>query len=231
MNTSQLAGILRHILTTVGGAGFAVSDDDLVKLCSALAALAGVLWSIYTKRSSRTAAGAPEIPVAILTACAVLLGLTACGTTGGGSGPTLAEVVTPARVQAVVTWGAYEYARNADTPTRAAIRQALPGLKRLAESPRIDGVTLAAALREAGIGYLSTPEGGLALAAGITFVDAFHAQTDIITEDPYVRAVLAGVVAGADLAFADLRGVRAPVNDANHAITRARLRHDAEAAR
>jgi hypothetical protein len=46
-------GILRHVLTAVGGAGLfqgALSNDDWNTATSAILTLAGIAWSVYEKR-------------------------------------------------------------------------------------------------------------------------------------------------------------------------------------
>ena len=47
---TYIAGIVRHVLTLLGGAGFVVADDVVMQVVSALAAIAGVVWSIVYKR-------------------------------------------------------------------------------------------------------------------------------------------------------------------------------------
>lgn len=53
MNTEQILGIARHVLTTLGGglvsAGL-VSADDLNTVVGALVVVAGSVWSWYAKR-------------------------------------------------------------------------------------------------------------------------------------------------------------------------------------
>ena len=50
MNSEQVSGLIRHTLTTAGGAGLAVAEDDLARLGSALAVILGILWSWWVKR-------------------------------------------------------------------------------------------------------------------------------------------------------------------------------------
>jgi hypothetical protein len=224
MTSSQLTGVLRHVLTALGGAGFVASDDDLARLASALVALAGVLWSIWSK--SRAGAASPGAGTGAALGVAgpiTLLGV-------GCAGMTFQQVVTPQRVQAVVTWGAYEAAREADPAARAVMTQALPGLRLLAEAPRIDGVAIAAALRAAGIDYLTTPEGELWVTTALAFADLWHDVSGKITESDYTRAVIVGVVAGLDLGLSDSRLARS-LNAPGPAMTRATLKLAAEATR
>jgi hypothetical protein len=48
----MVGSVVRHVLTFGGGAAV-VSDEDITKLCGAIAALIGIAWSIWQK--SRTA--------------------------------------------------------------------------------------------------------------------------------------------------------------------------------
>ena len=60
-----VAGVIRHILTAVGGAGL-LSDDELYQIISAIVLLVGLGWSMYQKiqqqRKLLTAAASP-LPV------------------------------------------------------------------------------------------------------------------------------------------------------------------------
>ena len=167
---------------------------------------------------------------AFLIALPLALGSVTGCRTPGATGPALAEVVTPQRVQAVVTWGAYAWLRSAPVPQREAVRRALPALRRLAESTDLDLPTVAAALQEAGITFLSTPEGTLAVATALTFSDLWHQSVGHVSQSTHVRAVLAGVVAGCDLAFSGTRSV-GTLGDASAMVTEQALRDAAIAAR
>jgi hypothetical protein len=46
---SIIQGLLRHVLTAGGGAGFVASDEDLTRLVSALVTCIGIGWSIWEK--------------------------------------------------------------------------------------------------------------------------------------------------------------------------------------
>ena len=53
MNQDQIAGLVRHLLTTVGGilvAKGVVDETSMVTVVGSLATIIGVAWSIYTKR-------------------------------------------------------------------------------------------------------------------------------------------------------------------------------------
>ena len=47
MSAQNLAKVLRYVLTAIGGAGMASSDDVLVQVASCLIALANLGYSIY----------------------------------------------------------------------------------------------------------------------------------------------------------------------------------------
>jgi hypothetical protein len=48
MNKDDVQALVRHGLTTGGGAGFVASSDDLVKLVSALATIFGIgLFTLF----------------------------------------------------------------------------------------------------------------------------------------------------------------------------------------
>lgn len=52
--TKEIAGVLRHVLTTAGGFVFAngtVSSTELEMAVGALVTLFGFAWSLYEKRS------------------------------------------------------------------------------------------------------------------------------------------------------------------------------------
>lgn len=139
---------------------------------------------------------------------AAVLGLftSACSTPAGGGWQA---VVTPARVEAVTKWGAYVWVQGANAAERAAVAQALPGIQVIAAADDVDLVTLAAALRAAGVDYLSTPEGTLAVGAALSFSDLYHDVTGPITRSAYLQAVARGAAEGFALALGTPTGVRA----------------------
>lgn len=54
MQMQVILGLIRHILTTVGGAGITnglLSDSDLQAAVGAIITLVGIAWSIYEKRT------------------------------------------------------------------------------------------------------------------------------------------------------------------------------------
>lgn len=57
MNRTEFAAIIRHILTTIGGAVVArgiASEDDVTLVVGAVSTLAGVAWSIWQKRRAQS---------------------------------------------------------------------------------------------------------------------------------------------------------------------------------
>jgi len=59
MDSTAWLGIVRHVLTTVGGIFVAkgyIDDTGVESLAGALVAIAGVVWSIFEKRSR------PKVP-------------------------------------------------------------------------------------------------------------------------------------------------------------------------
>jgi hypothetical protein len=56
----QIAGIIRHILTSMGGALVAagyLTSDEWTAVAGALAVLIGIVWSIITKRLANASTG------------------------------------------------------------------------------------------------------------------------------------------------------------------------------
>lgn len=85
-NRSQVIGVLRHILTLVGGALLVsngwISDAEASEAIGAICTLVGVGWSVWEKRGQRPPGGdggaaAPLIPAAAGAAICILL-LPAC---------------------------------------------------------------------------------------------------------------------------------------------------------
>lgn len=85
MNADQIKGLIRHVLTVGGGAGFALSGDDVQQFLSAIITLAGIVWSIIEKRKS----DAPKPPSGTVAAAAaiglVLLGGFGCSAIAPGN--------------------------------------------------------------------------------------------------------------------------------------------------
>lgn len=44
-----LNGIIRHLITSLGGAGLVISEDETQMAAAALVTLGGFIWSIYEK--------------------------------------------------------------------------------------------------------------------------------------------------------------------------------------
>jgi len=58
MNSEQIFGIARHILTTLGGVVVArgiIDESTMISIVGALATLAGAAWSVYAKRTKAKA--------------------------------------------------------------------------------------------------------------------------------------------------------------------------------
>lgn len=51
-----LNGIIRHLITTLGGAGLVISEDETQMAAAALATIVGFLWSVYEKYKAMKAA-------------------------------------------------------------------------------------------------------------------------------------------------------------------------------
>jgi hypothetical protein len=85
MNADQIKGLIRHGLTAGGGAGFALSSDELQQFLSGLITLLGIIWSIIEKRKS----AAPKPPTGTVAAAAalglVLLGGFGCSAIAPGN--------------------------------------------------------------------------------------------------------------------------------------------------
>jgi hypothetical protein len=80
MNKDMLLGLVRHLLTTLGGALVAkgvLDSDDAGQLAGALATIVGVVWSVWLKRSSSSAQPTPASksnpPVSLLV-CVLAVG-------------------------------------------------------------------------------------------------------------------------------------------------------------
>jgi hypothetical protein len=54
MSQDEVAGIIRHVVTIAGGYFVSrglIDESALITIAGGAAALAGVLWSVYSKRS------------------------------------------------------------------------------------------------------------------------------------------------------------------------------------
>lgn len=83
MNKDMILGLIRHILTTAGGALVAkgvVDADEAGQIAGALATLVGVAWSIWQKRSSSAQSKTPIQTnlLAFLLAFSGIIGATGC---------------------------------------------------------------------------------------------------------------------------------------------------------
>lgn len=129
------------------------------------------------------------------------LAFTGCGTV------TFDQVVTPARVQAVVTWGTYLTAKEVLPGEAENLERAKAGLLTLRASGNVSVESVAAALTSAGITWIDTPEGGLAVTAVLTFSDLWADVTTELNQSKYVTAVLDGAISGLDLALSTKRTI------------------------
>lgn len=229
MKTQQINGIIRHLITVAGGYGYAVSQDQVLQLLSALATILGIVWSIYEKRERRVRtpsgvwSGGSYVLAGLVTALAALA--IGCGTT------KFQDVVTPGRVKAVVTWGAYAAAKAQIGEHREELERIRTALQTLQAAGTYDVAAVAAALQAGGITWLSTSEGTLAVAAAISFSDLFHDQTVVISESAYTQAVLEGALTGLTLALDERPAATRSVGSTAGGGVEARLRAEAEASR
>ena len=53
MNPQIILGIVRHLLTLGGGAGLAISDNELMTAISAMMTIGSFAWSIFEKVRAR----------------------------------------------------------------------------------------------------------------------------------------------------------------------------------
>ncbi len=207
-STDKLSGILRHLLTTVGGAGFVVSQDDLLKLVSALATLIGFAWSLWSKSKQGTGKTPATLPLLAggLSAFLLLAPLAlvpGCANSGSGSGLSVTHVVTPARIEAVTALGAYVGGKAAIAKGhRAELERAQAGLKSMQASGQADLPAIAAALDAAGVPQIASTEGSLVLGAVSSFADIWAGSVQPILESQYTQAVRDGLIRGFELALA-----------------------------
>jgi hypothetical protein len=204
MNQSQLAGLFRHVITIAGGAGVFGSDDAATQVASAIAALVAVFWSAWSKRH---APPSDSVPVGLWIGLVALAPLTITGCKAPGGAPI--PIVTPARVQAVASLGAYFGAKAVILKGhRAELEQALKGLQVLASTDSSDLTAVAAALEAAGVPGLGSPEGILVLGAVSTFADLWAQTGQVVLEADLARAAIQGIVRGLELALASARTFR-----------------------
>ena len=196
MKSDQVCGVIRHLITAVGGAGAAVADDEILKFVSAMAVVLGFIWSVWSKSRSAQIGGSP-LPVLAVLALAGAVGVAGCRTM-----PDQASVITPKRVEAVSALGSYLAARSQVGRYRPELEAAHAALQTLKASDNYDLVVVAAALRAAGVTYLDTTEGQLFFAGLVTFQDLWNGKSMPILESEYARAVVVGCERGLGLALA-----------------------------
>ncbi len=134
--------------------------------------------------------------------------------TGCQNMPTVAELATPARIQAVTALGAY-YAGYAaiEKGGRETIQKTKDALQVIWDSKVADLPAVIAALKAGGITILETGDGSLAIGAVLTFSDLWDGTAGKIVNGERVRAVIAGCLRGFDIALSakKTRGI-SPVN-------------------
>ena len=128
--------------------------------------------------------------------------------------PTVAEIATPARIEAVVALGAYHAGSAAiEKGGRATLTKTRDALNVIWESKVADLPAVIAALQAAGITVLDTEDGTLSVGAVLVFADLWDGSAGKILSGERVRAVIAGCIRGFDVALAakPTRGI-SPVN-------------------
>lgn len=198
MNPTQLNGLLRHAATALGGFGIAASQDELQQFLSALLALLGVIWSIYEKRRPAAPDASAPRQLVLPFVLPLLVGATLLL---GCKSVTIDQVITPARVKAVVQWGAYSAAQARLPGARFELERARGALADIQAAEVYDVATVAAAMQNAGCAWLGTQEGNLAIGLVMAFEDLWYHQTVTIASGPYAKAVVDGALAGLDLAL------------------------------
>jgi hypothetical protein len=134
---------------------------------------------------------------AILPIIAALLIYGCAGPDGGKI-----NVVTPARIEAVAAIGTYVGGKEmiADGHQKE-IERVIAGLTALQRAGKPDMVAVAAALMDAGITWLATPEGTLAIGVVTSFEDVWAATGQVALGSEYGQAVCNGALRGLTLAM------------------------------
>lgn len=118
--------------------------------------------------------------------------------------PTVAELATPTRIQAVVSLGAYKAGAYAIAAgQRDAIQRTRNAMKVIEDSNVADMTAVIAALKAGGISFLETSDGTLAIGAVLVFSDLWDGTAGKILSGEHVRAVIIGCVRGFDVALAE----------------------------
>ena len=125
-----------------------------------------------------------------------------CASLIGCSTSKVSDIVTPARVEAVVSLGSYVGAKKmiADGK-RDVMERCLAGLVTIRDAGNSDLVSVAAALQSAGISFLDTPEGTLALGLVVSFDDLWTSSGKVVLDSSYGAAVRNGAIKGLQLAL------------------------------
>lgn len=138
---------------------------------------------------------------------AVMTTITGCSSTPGGT--SITNIVTAPRVEAVVAVGTYYGARELCSQGKRADVEKIDGaLRSLKASNKRDLVAIAVALREGGLTWLETPEGVLAFGVASSIFDDRYGP-EVVLNNVYADAVLAGALRGIELALAQPNQARA----------------------
>lgn len=142
------------------------------------------------------------ITIALITVAAILAG---CA--------TVQKIVTPTRIEAVTALGAYVGAKAAIAKGhRAEIEQSLAGLLAIQASGKADLPAVIAAIEQAGVAISSMDEGELIIQSGVLlFADLWAGTAQVALDDARVKAAMAGVIRGFDLALNWKAGTRTDV--------------------
>lgn len=128
---------------------------------------------------------------------------TGCSSTAGSTNTTsITNIVTPARVESVAALGSYLGAKKAIADGhQAELERALAALEVLQASDTRDLTAVAAALGAAGINFMETPEGVLAVGVVTSFQDLWSPSGQQVLDSEYAKAILTGSVRGVKLAL------------------------------
>lgn len=147
---------------------------------------------------------------------------------------TLPEWITPARIEAVTRLAAYGSAKALlikEPDSRPELENARAGFVALESSEQWDLPTAAAIASANGLGWLSSPEGNLALTGGVMFIDLILGKQIELSGDAYARAFIVGARSGLDFALANTSTADARTSTGPGDPTYSRLLAEAKATR
>lgn len=231
MNRAQTLGLLRHILTTLGGVLLAqgtMSDTEMTEIVGAIITLVGAGWSFAEKRRASAAAPGPTpgvlgaVIIASVWTAMILAGAVGCATsnTGSGSGESAgSRILTPQRVQAIATLASFIGATadlQAHPERRVAYQTARDGLARLMEQEQWNPEAAAVVLAESGVGAFASDEGAIAITGTLMLTDALGLGDFDARRSDHAVALITGLESGLRRALAAPAGIRSagPVDDA-----------------